>query len=146
MNKIIEIAEKEIGYKETPDNSNMTKYGKWFGFDGVAWCAIFVSWVYEQAGISLKNIQYPKGIAGCQSAYLYFKKNNKITDNPEPGDIVLFYWNSDGSYDHAGIFVKDISATKFESIEGNTSINNQSNGGEVMRRIRNKKFAIFIHI
>lgn len=37
MNKITELASKEIGYSETPNNSNKTKYGKWFGFDGVAW-------------------------------------------------------------------------------------------------------------
>lgn len=37
MSKVIEIAEKEIGYTELPANSNKTKYGKWFGFDGVAW-------------------------------------------------------------------------------------------------------------
>lgn len=34
---IVAIARKEIGYEETPKNSNKTKYGKWFGFDGVAW-------------------------------------------------------------------------------------------------------------
>ena len=50
MNKIVEIAEKEIGQVEVPKNSNKTKYGKWFGLDGVAWCGIFVSWCYSQAG------------------------------------------------------------------------------------------------
>ena len=37
MNEIIRIAEKEIGQGEKPLNSNRTKYGKWFNFDGVAW-------------------------------------------------------------------------------------------------------------
>ncbi len=37
MSKILEIASKEVGQGEVPLNSNKTKYGKWFGFDGVAW-------------------------------------------------------------------------------------------------------------
>jgi len=43
--KIVRIASNEAGYVETPPNSNKTKYGQWFGFDGVAWCGMFVSWV-----------------------------------------------------------------------------------------------------
>ena len=56
MSKIVTIASKEIGYSETPTNSNKTKYGKWFGLDGVAWCGMFVSWVYDKAGVPLGNI------------------------------------------------------------------------------------------
>lgn len=37
MNEIIRIAQKEIGGIEKPANSNKTKFGKWFGLDGVAW-------------------------------------------------------------------------------------------------------------
>lgn len=146
MNKIIEIAEKEIGYIESPINSNKTKYGKWFGLDGVAWCAIFVSWCYDQAGYPLGNIGFKKGFAGCQTAVAYFKKKDKITINPVPGDIVFFDWNNDGRYDHTGLFVKDVDGVYFETIEGNTSISNQSNGGCVMRRKRKYVNVIFVHI
>lgn len=37
MCKIVQVATREIGYLESPKNSNKTKYGVWFGFDGVAW-------------------------------------------------------------------------------------------------------------
>lgn len=145
MAGIIETAEKEIGYTETPPNSNKTKYGKWFGLDGNAWCGMFVSWVYNKAGVMLPKIGFSQpGFAGCQSAYAYFKKKGVITKTPVEGDIVLFDWNGDGRYDHTGIFVRQISATQFESIEGNTSLTNQSNGGEVMRRKRKYSQAIFI--
>lgn len=143
--KIIEIAEKEIGYVETPANSNKTKFGKWFGFDGVAWCGMFVSWCYHQAGQPLGNIGFAKGFAGCQTAVAFFTKNKKITLNPVPGDIVFFDWNGDGRYDHTGIFVKKIDENHFETIEGNTSLINQSNGGAVMRRVRNYKGVLFVH-
>ena len=145
-NKIIEIATKEIGYVETPVNSNKTKYGQWFGFDGVAWCGIFVSWVYASASSPLGNIGFLKGFAGCQTAVAFFKKNNMLTPNPQPGDIVFFDWNADNRHDHTGIYVKRLTDTTFETIEGNTSATNQSNGGQVMRRIRNNKNVIFATI
>ena len=143
--KIIRIASNEVGYVETPPNSNKTKYGQWFGFDGVAWCGMFVSWVYAHAGQRLGNIGFKKGFAGCQTAVAYFKKQGTITDNPVEGDIVLFDWNGDGRYDHTGICVKQVSDTEFESIEGNTSLTNQSNGGQVMRRVRKFKNVLFVH-
>lgn len=143
--KVVSIAEKEIGVEESPRNSNKTKYGKWFGFDGVAWCGMFVSWCYAQAGYSLGNIGYLKGFAGCQTAFAHFTKTKEITSKPVAGDIVLFDWNGDKRYDHTGIFVKWLDDNRFEAIEGNTAVGNDSNGGKVMLRIRNKKFAIFVH-
>lgn len=147
MQKIIDIATKEIGYCETPANSNKTKYGKWFGFDGVAWCGMFVSWVYSMAGFPLGNIGFLKGFAGCQTAYNHFKKKGEIVsyEDSQPGDIVLFDWNGDGRYDHVGILIKKIDRNFFNTIEGNTSATNQSNGGEVQFRKRNKKVCVFVH-
>lgn len=145
MTKIIEIAEKEIGYSEVPANSNKTKYGKWFGLDGVAWCGMFVSWCYDKAGLPLGNIGFTKGFAGCQTAVAHYSKKGKVTKTPVPGDIVFFDWNGDGRYDHTGLFVKDIDGTSFETIEGNTSLTNQSNGGQVMRRKRKYAGVLFVH-
>lgn len=54
--ELIEVLEAEIGYIEKESNSqldnktanagenNYTKYGKWYGCNGVAWCAQFQSW------------------------------------------------------------------------------------------------------
>jgi len=78
MSKIVEIARAEIGTKESPKNSNKTKYGKWFGLDGLAWCGMFVSWCYAMRGKPLPNIGYSKGFAGCQTAVAYFRKNKRI--------------------------------------------------------------------
>lgn len=143
MSKIIEVAKKEVNYVES--KGNKTKYGKWFGFDGVAWCAMFVSWCYFQAGKQLPKIGFTKGFAGCQTAYEYFKKNGWITTTPIIGDIVLFDWNKDGRYDHTGIFNGWVDANSFNTIEGNTALKNDSNGGSVMERKRNKSVAIFVH-
>ena len=58
----------------------------------------------------------------------------------------MFDWNEDGRFDHTGIFVKKIDENTFETIEGNTSLKNQSNGGNVMKRVRNfNKGVVFVH-
>lgn len=149
MSKVIEIARKYIGYEETPKNSNKTLFGAWAKYNGVPWCGLFVSKCYEEAGTPLPKIGFMfNGFAGCQTAVAYFKRNNKITKTPSEGDIVFFDWNKDGRYDHTGLFVKWIDKEKglFETIEGNTAIGNDSNGGEVMIRRRNKSFAIFVKV
>jgi hypothetical protein len=143
MNKILEIASKEVGYIETAGNK--TKYGKWFGLDGVAWCAMFVSWCYFKANKQLPKIGFTLGFAGCQTGHEFFKKKGWITTTPVAGDIVLFDWNGDGRYDHTGIFDGFIDSFQFRTIEGNTSSKNDSNGGSVMRRTRSVQHAIFVH-
>jgi hypothetical protein len=132
--RILAIAAKEIGYAEKP--VNLTKYGEWFGLNGVAWCGIFCSWAYAKAGLMIKGGGYSKGFAGC--ATIVASKKDKITTDPNPADLVIFDWNADKKVDHVALFVQWIEPGKtFETIEGNTSVKNQSNGGQVMRRTRN---------
>lgn len=135
---IITTAASENGTKENPPNSNRTKYGAWYGIDGQPWCAIFVSWVYNFANHPLGTVDSPKGYHYCPSAYNFWKHNNRLTSSPQPGDIVLFDWDGDGSADHTGIFLEWIVQGKtFKTWEGNTAIGNDSDGGQVMMRTRN---------
>lgn len=136
--RIIQIATAEIGVTELPANSNLTKYGKWFGLDAQPWCAIFVSWVYDQAGHPMESLGFSKGFASVPMA---LQKWQKIED-PKAGDLVIFDWNKDKSPDHVGIFIEwlDPVAKTFETIEGNTSVSNNSNGGQVLKRQRNMAF------
>ena len=138
--KILEVAAAEDGTKESPPNSNKNKYGEWYGLNGVKWCAIFVSWVYDHAGHPLEHIDTARGYQSCQSGYNFSKRNNRITKDPQPGDIVLYDWGSDGVCDHTGIFIKWIDADKtdFQAWEGNTEKGNDSDGGKVMLRERKR--------
>lgn len=134
---VLAIAEAENGICEAPINSNKTKYGEWYGLNGVPWCAIFVSWVFDKAGYPLGNIDTARGFQYCPSAYNYWKAHNCLTEAPQPADIVVFDWNGDGICDHTGIFVKWVEPGKtFHSWEGNTALGNDSNGGRVMLRTR----------
>jgi hypothetical protein len=70
-----------------------------------------------------------------------------ITTNPQPGDLVCFDWEGNGVADHIGLYEKDLPGSEFQTIEGNTSVGNNSNGGEVMRRKRNRsQVQAFVHV
>ena len=144
LSNVIKVARQQVGYIES--KGNKTKYGEWFGLNGVPWCGIFVSWCYAMGGVKLPNIGFKRGFAGCQTAAEYFKARNMIVKTPAVGDIVLYDWQGDGRYDHTGIYLRHNDNERFSAIEGNTSTANQSNGGRVMVRTRNYKNCIFVHI
>ena len=141
-NKVLQTANAELGISEHPPGSNKSKYGQWYGsgLNGQKWCAMFVSWVFDQAGIPLGNIQTKNGIHHCQSAHNYYKSKGRLTANPQEGDIVIYDWSGDGHADHIGIFKTwaDTNKTILEAYEGNTSQGNDSDGGKVMLRKRSR--------
>ena len=47
--KVLKVAISQIGYCESPKNSNRTKYGKAFGLNGKPWCSIFCWWCFRKA-------------------------------------------------------------------------------------------------
>lgn len=138
----------EIGTKEHPPDSNRVKYSSWYGIIG-SWCAMFVTWCYVEAG-SKETFR-----KGQRYAFVPFMVDDargrdwhlvRITkDSVARGDIVTFDWEGGGvggaalASDHVGLFDSWInkSAGTFRTVEGNTAIGNDSNGGEVMRRDRN---------
>jgi hypothetical protein len=128
----------QLGYTESPAGSNQNKYGDWYGMNNVPWCAIFCTWAYEQAGPS------PSFVKGSRYSYCPYivndARNNryglKTTDDPIPGDLVVYDWECDTVHDHVGLFEKWTGGGAFNAIEGNTSTTNNSNGGQVMRRSR----------
>lgn len=136
-NKVLQVAQSQIGYKESPKNSNKTKYGKAYGINSQPWCAIFVWWVFTQANCPELFFGGKKS-AYCPTIADYYiaKKQTVSKGSGKPGDIVLFDWNHSGASDHIGIIEKKNSDGSYTCIEGNTSLNNNSNGGQVMRRKR----------
>ena len=124
------VAVGELGTKESPPNSNVVKYSKWYGITG-PWCAMFVSWVAWKSDIEFHYAYVPYVVADARA-----KRNGlRVTSDPQPGDIVCYDWDG-GVADHIGIFEKWHADGTFSAIEGNTSLSNNSNGGEVMRRKR----------
>jgi CHAP domain len=129
----------QLGVRESPADSNNVKYCDWYGMVG-PWCAMFVTWAYETSGDA------PALVKGSRYAYVPYivadaragKYGLAVTDDPLPGDLVAYDWAFDGEYDHVGLFEKWTGGGAFTAIEGNTSTSNNSNGGEVMRRSRDR--------
>ena len=140
------IAKAEVGYLEKKSNSNLssktgnagknnyTKYWKDIanGYQGEAWCACFVTWVFVQAfgkDYAKKLLKHYPYIS-CAKLGTLFEKHSK----PKVGDIVIFYSSSKKRFYHTGIvnWVADDGDT-FQTIEGNTSNGYAvvSNGGGV---------------
>lgn len=146
---VVKVAVSQIGYKESPANSNKTKYGKWFGMNGVPWCAIFLDWCFEHAkGGSLfphnPSAAYAQDeiVSSCKGAWVMKKNTSRATRRAylaqaKPGDIVTFDFGKMDAYRrHIGI-VEKVSGSDIICIEGNTSKSgSQSNGGMVCRQVR----------
>lgn len=132
-NELLAVARRELGNMESPANSNRTKYGRWFGLDGYAWCMMFVQWVFDQAGVAL-----PRRTASCgelmraaQAAGCW------VTRDFLPGDVVIYDFPGGAATDHCGIVEMELPDYGVQAIEGNTSQSgSQSNGGMVCRRTR----------
>ena len=148
IQKVIKIAEGEIGYLEKKSNykldsktanagsKNYTKYWRdvYPSFQGQAWCAAWVSWILMQAfgkDMAAKLLKHWPFVY-CPTLGSLFTKNA----NPKVGDIVLFYRN--GTFAHTGIVV-DVQGNKFWTIEGNASGASgiTPNGGGVVRKSYN---------
>lgn len=131
---------KHVGLKEHPSGSNMQRFGAWYGMNGVAWCAISVTYCYI---VGAKSKAFVKGGRYAYVPYIVAdaragRNGLQPTKDPRPGDVVCFDWDG-GVADHVGLFkswLPGAEGSEFHTVEGNTGIGNDSNGGEVMERIR----------
>lgn len=145
--KMLDEAISHIGKKESPANSNICQFSKWYGITG-PWCAMFVSYCGVRVGLtafdrSSRWAYCPYMVADALAGRNGLRARGR-NEAPQPGDIVLFDWGGDGVADHVGIFEKG-TRSSFTSIEGNTSLSNDSNGGEVMRRQRSSNVRLFCY-
>lgn len=128
VSKFIEVAKEELskGFKErilsSGEGDNINPYGEWYGLNGEPWCAMFVSWCANKAGI-LGDV-VPRyclcsdGVSWYRARGRYRKKG---TYEPVPGDVI-FYATVSGFYRHTGIVIDYDSTTKMvTTIEGNLS-------------------------
>lgn len=141
--KALAEALKHLGDKERPAGSNRTVFGQWFGVDGVPWCNIFVSYCFKVGASTVlapgfKGAGcYPNGCTYVPTTEAWLRATGQWIGRGEPraGDIAIYNWDG-GAPDHIGIVETYLGGGKFNAIEGNTAVGNDSNGGEVMRRLR----------
>ena len=111
--EIVEIAKRQAG------NVGGRPYWSWYGFNSrVAWCACFVSWCYNQMGLS------EPCFAACQSQGVpWFTSRGQWGargyENIAPGDAIFFDWDGDGSADHVGLVI-GTDGSRVYTVEGNS--------------------------
>lgn len=126
LETFVSTAEAQVG------NGGST-YQKWYGSSG-AWCAMFVSWCANEAGIlTTESFADPPDVyktASVTSMRTWYSDNHRalaISKSPESpnypkvGDLVTIRPSSTGiDHGHIGIVV-DTDGSKITTIEGNTS-------------------------
>jgi uncharacterized protein (TIGR02594 family) len=104
MDKLIQVAVNELGQKEISgpaENPSIVRYAReggsfeWKNEEDTPWCSIFVNWCARKTGL--------KG-SGLASARSWLAVGQGV-DNPQPGDIVVFWRESRESWKgHVGFF------------------------------------------
>lgn len=132
---VVKAAKVEVDgkYKEGPNND--TKFGKWYGLNYNPWCAMYVSWCFNEAGlVHLVAASSKKGFASCTYGMKWFAKKGQLIPigKAQPGDIVFFNFdNDDTDAEHVGIVIKN-DGKYLHTAEGNTvdpkKKGNQANG------------------
>ena len=143
--QLIDIAIKELGYKEKETNSqlddktanagdnNWTKYARDLhtaGYyqaakNGYAWCDMFVDWCFLQlAGSKEKGewLECQTGLygAGCEWSSSCYRRANRWGTEPQVGAQIFFAKKGQGSEEHTGI-VEKFDNNYVYTIEGNAS-------------------------
>lgn len=146
--KAFDVLAAKVGTKESPAGSNRVWASLWYGLIG-PWCAMAVTWAYVTAG----SKSFVKGLRYAYVPYIVHDARAgvnglAVTHEPKRGDLVCYDWNGDGLADHVGLFDHwTHTADTFATVEGNTAVGNDSNGGEVMRRTRTRsEVQCFVHV
>ncbi len=124
---LADVARVEIGYQGTNKSGkgtgDYTKYGKWIGSNGTQWCASFVSWCANKAGIST-NVIYKT--ADCDTmeskSTSYHKWDKNSLKSLKKNDVIFFAKTSNLSdSNHVGIVTAVNKSKKtITVVEGNT--------------------------
>ena len=114
---VLAIAKSQLGYQESPRNFQMvnnerkgySRYGAWYGAPYSDWCAIFIQFCMNYAGVDTRLMPASAGVGN-------WIRNVSKMDNyfapagymPQPGDIIFFDWDPivDGierDGDHVGL-------------------------------------------
>lgn len=119
MSELLKIASSQLGIKEVggnDDNPIILKYASETGIAGIShdevpWCSIFVNWCCKKADLQM---------TAKANARSWLSIGDKI-NNPEPGDIVVFWRGSQQSWKgHVGFFLGfNENATRVFCLGGN---------------------------
>lgn len=111
---IVRVARSQLGEAEHPLGSNCQKYGPC-----EEWCALFVAWVWQHAGVAMAGGTVPYAYSGTFYGWGAGHGGRDLgpTATPSPGDAVIYGWGPTES-EHIGI-VEAVYGDEIVTIEGN---------------------------
>ncbi|MBR4308651.1 MAG: Cna B-type domain-containing protein [Oscillospiraceae bacterium] len=134
---VISVAVSQLGYTESSENylvmddgttKGYTRYGQWYGDPYGDWCAMFVSFCMEYAGVQ----DVPTESSCTRWIELLSREDVNLYreaayHTPLPGDIVFFDYNGDKSSEHVGLVAEILYNEETEApeqikvVEGNSA-------------------------
>lgn len=116
--RIVLIGNCFLGYREGCNNDNI--FGDWYGIPNRPWCAMFVSYCMNKAGV-LPNVV--KKFASCSIGWNWFRSKGQTRNRgyiPQKGDIIFFDLDPEkgNGIDHVGI-VNNVNEEYIYALEGN---------------------------
>ena len=144
LERVIAVAEGEVGVPEYPPGSNRVKYWDDFGagWQGQPWCVAFLAWCFRAAG---EAAAFFGGAltASCGTLLRWYRLQYQTlaVSQAQRGDIVILNFSGTPDTQHCGLVTdacrSNGSILAIRTIEGNTSDGgSQDNGGMVCRKIR----------
>lgn len=144
--RLLELARADIGVKESPAGSDNVKYntayyGRTVSGGAYPWCAVFVWWLFREAGAP--ELYYGGGkTAYCPTLLSYHKGLGQgVHGNYQPGDIIFFNFSGRTGAAHVGVCER-WDGSRITTIDGNTGDGSEANGGAVLRRTRDKRYIV----
>lgn len=141
IDALVKLAREQVGTRET--GNNLTKYGETYGWNGVAWCVIFLWWLFHE--LKRPELFYAGGkTASCSELLRWAKAAGlliPVSSGVQRGDLLLFNFSRGKSPEHCGLAVSDTQpgSLAVATVEGNTSsgeAGSQSAGGCVALKLR----------
>lgn len=141
--KLLALARGELGVKESPAGSDNVKYNTAYYGRAVSdgkhpWCCVFLWWLFRQAGAG--ELFYGGGKTAYCPTLLNYHRAQSVTDY-RPGDVIFFNFKGKRTAAHVGI-CESWDGKRITTIDGNTGAGNETDGGAVLRRTRDKKYIV----
>ena len=126
---------RHVGVKEHPPGSNRTMFGRWFGVGRRALVRDLRLVLLRRRGRRRRSAAVGTAPVQGRAASRTSRRSppgsarraGSATGPPRPGDIAVYDWDG-GVPDHVGIVIRR-TAGGIDTVEGNTAIGNDSDGG-----------------
>jgi CHAP domain len=134
--ELTQVYKSQVGVREKSgrnDGRDVEMYLRSTGLPkGNPWCAAFVHWCMEQAGVPNK-INASSGSAYSKSKVSF--KGGKWKREFRPGQVFTLYYQNLGRIGHTG-FVDDLDGSVAMTVEGNTNVAGSREGDGVYKKRR----------